>query len=393
MADSEDSAAPSGIVSAIRDNLEQAFADDVPQSRSGSQDDLDMPHQEALKSALSALNAQSVDDLAKRGMWTRDTILDSAKFHNPLHYLVECYVSAVETGGAANLLQSFSECLSVILDHDVDINEGDINRNTPLHLVCHHCGDEPVIRKLTASGSKVNLENVNNQTPLHLATDNGTSGDVEALLTAGADPNKLDCIGYGPLHIAVKYRRNRDIIKCLVACGADVDLQSQDARGRGSAPLHTAIRHDRKENVKLLLELGASSDVIDSSGQTALLLAAKYDITGDMITYLLQSGAHIDATDTIYEETALHKAIKRNMIENIKVLIGKGASLSQPDVNGDTPLHTAATLCQNIETWVALMSGNKPDIRRRNAKKQTVLDRASRASNKLAVNILKQMAE
>ena len=112
-----------------------------------------------------------------------------------------------------------------------------------------------------------------------------------------------------------------------------------------------------------------------------------------MITYLLQSGAHIDATDTIYEETALHKAIKQNMIENIKVLIGKGASLSQPDVNGDTPLHTAATLCQNIETWVALMSGNKPDIRRRNAKKQTVLDRASRASNKLAVNILKQMAE
>ena len=112
-----------------------------------------------------------------------------------------------------------------------------------------------------------------------------------------------------------------------------------------------------------------------------------------MIRDLLQAGADIDYADAVYGETALHKAIKRNMPDNIQVLTENGASLNQPDINGNTPLHTAATSCQNIETWVALLNGHKPDILKRNAKKQTVLERASRASNKLAVSILKQLDE
>ena len=220
MSDREDGAVPCGDVTAIRANLERASADDVSGSRAGSQDDLDMPHQEALKSALASLNAQSLDDLAKRGLWSRDTVVDGAKFRNALHHLVECYVTGSEAGGAANPFQSFCECLSVILDHGVDMNEGDITRNTPLHLLCRHCGVEPLIRKLIDSGSKVNLENANRQTALHLAADNGTSGDVETLLAAGADPNKLDCLGFGALHMAVKcrYRAGSENYRILCRC-------------------------------------------------------------------------------------------------------------------------------------------------------------------------------
>ena len=79
--------------------------------------------------------------------------------------------------------------------------------------------------------------------------------------------------------------------------------------------------------------------------------------TGKTIGELVKSGAQLNARDSLLEETALHKALKHDMKENILVLVRAGASVDVADAKGDTVLHTAARRCRSIVVWAALLKG------------------------------------
>ena len=71
----------------------------------------------------------------------------------------------------------------------------------------------------------------------------------------------------------------------------------------------------------------------------------------------MKSGAQLNAKDGLLEETALHKALKHDMQENVLVLVSSGASVDVADAKGDTVLHTAARRCRRIVVWAALLKG------------------------------------
>jgi ankyrin repeat protein len=199
--------------------------------------------------------------------------------------------------------------------HHRQLTEGD----TILHLAAR-CGHLPVAELLMSLKAQVNIANEKGRTPLHDAAKSGRDDIARLLVERNADPNAKDQNGRTPLHEAA-VGGNPEVAQTLVARGAnpsaadshgntpmhdaaaasaepfvrlleqtDADVNGRNAQGR--TPLHMAVagpnhsaagyvdlqrqRQDEAKMIKLLLDLGAAANIVDSLGETPL----------DVLTYL-----------------------------------------------------------------------------------------------------------
>lgn len=112
-------------------------------------------------------------------------------------------------------------------------------------------------------------------------------------------------------------------------------------------------------------------------------------ITGRCVKHLLTHGANLNSRDALYGETALHKAVKTEMLCVVEFLVKAGADVNAQDHAGNTPAHTAATHTSDLHVWnVLMMSNGDPNIKNRNG--ETVMAAAQRAKNLEGVAVLKQ---
>jgi Ankyrin repeats (many copies) len=101
---------------------------------------------------------------------------------------------------------------------------------------------------------------------------------IELLISAGADPNTLDKSGVAPLHRAVR-QRCLGAVDSLLRNGASIQLKNRS----GSSALHLAVQNtgrggsgspDAKglqgEIISLLLKAGADPQDRDGRGKTAV---------------------------------------------------------------------------------------------------------------------------
>ena len=229
---------------------------------------------------------------------------------------------------------------------------------------------------------------------LCLAVWHGEKEKVLDLLKV-IDTNETDALGQTALHLAVR-RGNIDIVKLLFEAGVDIDKQnklgqtalflaaqaghvaiaqflldqdaglttvqadSEDIAGiipelGDYDPWIAAIRSDNIGMFNLFLALGFDVDDIEEEGQQlkALHLAARYGST-NIIRYLLEGRRDlageivpIDINATcnmagLREATALHFAAAYNQPDVIRLLIGKGAYVDQPDELLNSALYYAA---------------------------------------------------
>ena len=137
----------------------------------------------------------------------------------------------------------------------------------------------------------------------------------EELLKQGIDMNIADAFVDGTaLHSSVTLE-NTDMLRCLLANGADV--RATDYCGR--APLHLAAWHGKAENALLLLNAGVEVDVTDNNGNTPLMEAAAKGRTAT-VYLLLDSGADSCAVNE-YGETALTLAVSHRRQETAAILL------------------------------------------------------------------------
>ena len=115
--------------------------------------------------------------------------------------------------------------------------------------------------------------------------DTTTYKRIRLLIDAGADVNKTQLDGNGPLHFAA-WSGNRFIGSGLIAAHAQVDIQN----GNGETPLILAAREGDNEFVSLLVEHGANVNLADNLQHTALYYAGEHGYN-EITEILLTAGA------------------------------------------------------------------------------------------------------
>jgi ankyrin repeat protein len=175
---------------------------------------------------------------------------------------------------------------------------------------------------------------------LEKVIENNNLDELVRKLLAGddADVNQTDLSGYTPLHIAVKWERIDDI-KLLIEKGADVN--QTDIQGK--TPLHIAAINGYIEVVEYLIKHAASVNPTDLCGYTPLDCAAGSGRI-DIAEFLIDSGANVNPESENCDtplHMAAHATSAKESLEMTKFLIDKGANVNRADFSGKTPLHIA----------------------------------------------------
>lgn len=172
--------------------------------------------------------------------------------------------------------------IPLLLDHGADPTPPHDRGLRPLivELAANHNNSAEVIRELTARGLDVNAGDSNDRTALHVlmarVSDDATVALLQELLRLGADPNARDASGCTPLMYAVAADSNADPallrMRTLLEAGAEVNAVDR----QGCAALHhfftdKHVRYGRPQDrlplLQLLLRSGADIHARDANGR------------------------------------------------------------------------------------------------------------------------------
>ncbi len=117
--------------------------------------------------------------------------------------------------------------------------------------------------------------------------------------------------------------------------------------------LSAAIKGGKYDKVVALLDAGGDANENNSSGVSALMLAASSGF-GDIIHVLIDHGAEVNSIDQNGFSALLHAIHGRNP-EAVKALLDRGADATIEAADGTTP-HDLALKQQEIRSMKLLMA-------------------------------------
>lgn len=240
----------------------------------------------------------------------------------------------------------------------------DIGDKLSIHWAVSHLS-KMVVSDLVEYGADINACDDHGQTALHRVKSGETA---EFLIKEGADIEIKDNNHNTPLHLASE-SGYKEVVSVLIQYGADVDARNR----RDETALHLA---KSCEIVELLLNHGASNNIVDILGQTALHKAAnRFDCEQEVIT-LIEHNSDINSRD-IFGCTALHRA---KSAETVSLLLSAGAELDVMDNHHQTPLHIALDSgCKGRSQVVLALISNGANLEKRDLLGCTPLHRAKSA--------------
>lgn len=130
--------------------------------------------------------------------------------------------------------------------------------------------------------------------PIHTAMRTGT-GLLKALLACPESVNDVDNTGTTPLGLACELE-DLDAMKLLIEHKADFYRRDRE----GATPLDRAGWLGHLRVVEVLLEAGCDINCVDTYGRTPLMLAILFHRSAEssiMVTYLISKGASVDILD------------------------------------------------------------------------------------------------
>jgi ankyrin repeat protein len=173
--------------------------------------------------------------------------------------------------------------------------------------------------------------------PPVLSLESQDSSQASALMTAALDAQLHRASGL--------IGTTREDLQKLIESGADVD-----SRRDGTPLLISAIGSQSPEILLFLLEQGAELEARDQFGNAVLSIAASSHRgpATEQVRVLLDAGAQIEAQDHQGNAALMSTMFHSSLIETVHLLLEKGANLETRNNKGWTPLMCAtASLCQH----------------------------------------------
>ncbi|KAI1409266.1 ankyrin [Hypoxylon sp. FL1857] len=306
------------------------------------------------------------------------------------------------------------EIVKVFLDDGrVSIESRDSSRKTALSLAALN-GYSHIVELLLDRGANPDAGDRYDGPPLLRAIDHNQLECVRLLIDRGANYKFKDFLGRGVLHACAINRRSVVLRYLLKNTDLDPNIQGDS----GETPLHDAVTSNSDAVARVLLEYGARTDIENKAGVTPLRLArdlkhdrlfallttarkreleetnplansqhparidtlsadykfpihsaAQYFSREEFEKYLLDLGPQADkainSTDSVDSGTPLHFAARFGKVDNMRLLLERGANTKLKDRWGFTPLHLAVDFGQLEAVEALLQSGcdvNEKDL-------------------------------
>ena len=226
-----------------------------------------------------------------------------------------------------------------VLGGDIELPRHRNGGYTPL-LFAARSGGVETAGVLLAAGAGIDEPTGSGTTPLVVAAHSGFGELGAFLLDRGADPN-LAAGGYTALHAAI-LRSDLALVRALLAHGADPDARIAKATpvGRssgdyaltlsliGATAFWQAASYNDLEIMRALLAGGADPALTTPDGRTALAAALRPTGRGDR----RRTGAS-----------------ERTILEAVELIVDQHVDVdAADDGRGDTPLHIAATAAVRV---------------------------------------------
>uniref|UniRef100_A0A8C7MWU7 Ankyrin repeat domain 52 n=1 Tax=Oncorhynchus kisutch TaxID=8019 RepID=A0A8C7MWU7_ONCKI len=275
-------------------------------------------------------------------------------------------------------LGSHTDCVHILLEKGAGADTADKRGRTALHRAAA-MGCEDCVSALLEHGASALCRESRGRTPLHLASSCGHMELLRSLLQGATSTDPLDSLldysGYTPAHWAA-YHGHEDCLDvfldhkpfsiqegnpftplhCALINGHDgaaellvetVGTQMvniRDAKGRCVTPLHAAAYSESVAGLQLALVQGAEVNAVDTTGHSALMVAANNGQTAAVEVLLHQAKADLTLLD-VNDNTALHLACSKAHEMCALLILGE---ISDPSLINATngalqmPLHIAA---------------------------------------------------
>jgi hypothetical protein len=160
--------------------------------------------------------------------------------------------------------------------------------------------------------------------------------------------------GWAPLHEAASYGQTA-AAKVLMDAGASVNIVDD----MGRTPLHMACANGTPDLIAALAAHGADPNMRDCHGCVPLMYAVKgtQEPAVEKLLEMYGEALELDAEEEIYGLTALHMAAKYGLDELCFLLLEAGADQNTPDLRRCTPLHYAVS-----GAVIGLVSDTPPEL-------------------------------
>ncbi|KAM4711998.1 ankyrin repeat and SOCS box protein 15b [Anableps anableps] len=227
--------------------------------------------------------------------------------------------------------------------------------------------------------------NSENFTKIMMAIDKGDVAALQALSCCVSAFRESDSRGWLPLHAAAVLPKT-ELLHVVLQVMTSMDMTLEEKTKDGDTALTLAAEANWVENIKLLLQHGASPHNTNSRNESPLLIAVRLS-SYDSVYSLIMGGAFVEQV-CLTKWTATHEAAKVGCPAILMLLLRHGAQVTVRDGHGVTAMGIAAEHGRTEALEILIQHGG--DVNAQASNGDTVLYDASGSGNLDCVMLLLQ---